>query len=105
MFLGFWMLINGRPYGQAISGLHKLSSVVAGIGFGIIAYGMLKNGEASFSVKISLAVTGLFFILSVASGAVLITIKNTNIMVLLAHRVLPFLTYICGLLSLYLLKK
>ena len=93
----------GRPLNVGISTLHKLISLGAGVFILVTIY--QRNGAVPLSTTewTAIAITGLCFAGTVASGGVLSSEKPMPVAVLRVHQVVPVLTAIATGVTLYLL--
>ena len=93
----------GRPLNVGISTLHKLISLAAGVFILVTIY--QRNGAVPLSTTewTAIAITGLCFAGTVASGGVLSSEKPMPVAVLRVHQVVPVLTAIATGVTLYLL--
>ena len=93
----------GRPLNAGISTLHKLISLAAGIFLLVTVY--QRNGSVPLSGTewAAIAITGLCFAGTVASGAVLSSERLLPVVVLRVHQIVPVLTLLATGATLYLL--
>ena len=102
---GFWLTFAGRPYNVIVTTIHKLISVVA---FVFLVGVMVRANKAAALSAIELVagvVTGLFFVGTIATGALLTAEKPMPAIVLWLHRITPFLTVLSTAAALYLLGR
>lgn len=101
---GFWLSRSGRPLNVALSTLHKLVSLAAGV-FLIITVIRLNTVTPLSAIEwIVVVVTGLFFLGAAATGGILSTDNPVPpAAVLRLHQIIPFLTLISTAVMLYLL--
>jgi hypothetical protein len=100
---GFWLTRAGRPYNVLVVTVHKLISVAAVVFLGVVVYQTNRMAALNATEIISGAITGLFFIGTIATGALLTAEKPMPAVVLWLHRITPFLTVLFTAATLYLL--
>jgi hypothetical protein len=99
---GIWLSRAGRPLNIAISTVHKLISLAAGIFLLVTIF--QRNGVVPLNANewIAIVVTGLCFLGTVASGGFLGSDKPMPVAVLRVHQILPVLTALSSAATLYL---
>ena len=102
---GLWLSHIGKPYSSALFNVHKL------IGFGLfvfLAINVLRVNQAnplSALQQAACLIAGLFFLATIVTGG-LVSIPQAMPGVLsVAHKLLPYLTVVSTLTSLYLLLR
>ena len=100
---GFWLSRRGRPFSVALLTAHKLVSLAAIVLLGFVAY--RANGEAALRAIdwMAVALTGLLFIGTIASGGLLSAAERKSAAVRWAHRITPLTTALSTAAALYLL--
>lgn len=102
--LGVILTIKDSPYGKILSTLHKLSSFIAGVLFGIIVFTNFRTfGIRSLPLILSI-LTMVTFITSVTSGSILISMEVINQKMKIVHRFSSVAMYAFGIVTLYLLN-
>ena len=99
---GFWLTRSGRPYSTVVVTIHKLISVGAFVYLAVSLYRLNQAAPLSAGMVAAGVITGLFFIGTVATGAMLTAEKPMPAVVLWLHRITPFLTLLCTATTLYL---
>jgi hypothetical protein len=100
---GFWLARLGKPYNVLIQTVHKL------VGFGAFVYLIYFSVQQHKTVTLSseqmgsLIVTSICFIAMIATGGMLATEQELPDVVLITHKVAPYLTLLSTGLSLFLL--
>jgi hypothetical protein len=100
---GFWLSRAGKPYNVFLLTAHKLISLLIVL---LIALAVrhLRQGIGLGAVEVvAIVVTGLLFLLSIASGGLLSTDKPAHVAIPIAHKVLPFLSVASTAAMVYLL--
>ena len=105
ILLGIIMTLKGKPYNNVITTIHKITSLLAGIGISLIIINLLIQIDIDFIKYLFIILTGIFYITSIASGALLIGLKNVNRIILFTHRIISFISVIFSVITIYLLKK
>ena len=100
---GIWLSRRGRPLNVAISTIHKLISLAAGIFLLVTVYQRHQVVPLSAVEWIAIVVTGLCFAGTVASGGFLSAEKPVPVVVLRVHQIVPVLTLLSSFVTLYLL--
>jgi uncharacterized membrane protein YhiD involved in acid resistance len=100
---GIWLSRAGRPLNVAISTLHKLISLAAGVTLLVTVYQRNRTVPLSPTEWIAIVVTGLCFLGNVVSGGLLTSEKPMPVVVLRVHQVVPVLTVLSTAATLYLL--
>jgi hypothetical protein len=99
---GIWLSRTGRPLNVAISTLHKLISLAAGIFLLVTIYQRYQLVALSVNEWIAVVVTGLCFLGIVVSGGFLSSEEPMPVAVLRVHQILPVLTVLSTTTTLYL---
>lgn len=100
---GIWLSRTGRPLNVAISTVHKLISLAAGITLLVTVYQRNRIVPLSTTEWIAIVVTGLCFLGDVVSGGLLSSDKPRPAVILRVHQVVPVLTALSTAATLYLL--
>jgi hypothetical protein len=100
---GFWLSRTGKPYSTLIFTIHKLIGLALGFFMIVIVYRIHQTASLSPVQVLTIVVTVLLFIVTVAAGGMLSIDKSMPFVVSLSHKVLPFLTVISTGTTLYLL--
>ncbi|MBN2544428.1 MAG: hypothetical protein JXB50_01440 [Spirochaetes bacterium] len=101
---GIILTIKGMPYNSLLTNIHKISALIFGISFVMIIISSLKMNDAGTSSVLLIVLSGLLFIISMASGGLIIALKNANNVVLYIHRIIPFISIIIMIITLYILN-
>jgi hypothetical protein len=101
---GIWLTRAGRPYNGVVLAVHKIISVLTAVLLGITVYLLGQDVGLGTPAVVGIIVTGLLFLLTIASGGLLSTDKPAHRAILIAHRVMPFLAVISTALTLYFLS-
>ena len=99
---GIWLSKTGRPLNVAISTVHKLVSLAAGIYLLVTVIQRHQVIPLSSTAWIAVTVTGLCFLGMVASGGFLSSEKPMPIALLRVHQIVPVLTTLSSAATLYL---
>ena len=99
---GIWLSRTGRPLNVAISTVHKLISLAAGIFILVTIYQQNRVVPLSALEWIAIVVTGLCFLGTVASGGFLSSDRPAPIALLRVHQIVPILTLLSSAATLYL---
>jgi hypothetical protein len=100
---GFWLTIQGKPYNQFVSSIHKISSILAGLFFFLIIWPLSKKGDIDMVGVGVIVVVAVMFIASVASGALLVGKKDGPLWTLAIHRTTPGIAIAASVIALVLL--
>jgi hypothetical protein len=102
---GLWLSHSGRPYSLLMFNIHKL------IGFGLFVfliinvYWMNQTTPLSFPQRTACLIAGLFFLATIVTGGLVSISKAMPVAVSLSHKLLPYLTVLSTVISLYLLLR
>lgn len=102
---GFWLHHSGKPYGMLLFNAHKL------IGFGLFVLLVVRIYQTNHAMSLSpleltaCIVAGLFFLATIVFGGLVSIPKPMPTVVALFHKLLPYLTVLSTLGSLYLLLR
>lgn len=102
---GYWLHHSGKPYGAVLFNLHKL------IGFGLFVLLIIRVSQLYRAIPLSApeliacVIAGLFFLATIVFGGLVSIDKSMPSLVSLAHKILPYLTALSTLGSLYLLTR
>jgi hypothetical protein len=102
---GFWVSYSGKPYSTAPFTVHKLVGLAAGILLAVIVYQTHQVAPLGLLQIAAIVVTVLFFVGTVAAGALLSIDKPMPGVVLKLHQFLPVLTLLSTASTLYLLLR
>jgi hypothetical protein len=89
---GIWLSRTGRPLNVAISAVHKLISLAAGVFLLVTIYQRNRMIPLSATEWIAIVVNGLCFLGTVASGGFLSSNEPMPGAVLRVHQIVPVLT-------------
>jgi hypothetical protein len=102
---GLWLSHAGKPYSALLFNAHKL------IGFGLfvfLAINVYRLNQASPLSTLEFAtclIAALFFVATIVTGGLVSVAKAMPAMVTLAHKLLPYLTVLSTVISLYLVLR
>ncbi len=102
---GFWLHHSGKPYSVILFNLHKL------IGFGLFVLLAIRIYQINHVTPLSAleliacVVAGLLFLATIVFGGLVSIEKAMPVAVSLAHKLLPYLTVLSTMASLYLLLR
>ncbi len=102
---GLWVSGSGKPYSTLPFTIHKLVGLAAGVLLAVIVYQTHQAAPLGLPEIAAIVVTVLFFIGTVAAGALLSIDKPMPSVVLRLHQVLPVLTMLSTAGTLYLLLR
>jgi hypothetical protein len=94
---------SGRPLNSAIFTVHKLIAVGTVILIGVSIRDLYKAVDVSALYLFISAITGLFFLALVVSGALLSFDKLAVLPVLRIHQIAPLLSLVFATITVYLL--
>ena len=100
---GVWLTRSGRPLNALLLTIHKLISLAALILIAATIFPSNRGVESDTVELAASAVTGLLYLSTIATGALLSTEKPMKGLVLAMHKVTPFLTVLSTVVTLYLL--
>ena len=100
---GFWLSRRGRPFSVVLLTVHKLVSLAAIVLLVLTVWRVNREVTLRAIDWIAVAVTGLFFLGTIATGGLLSTDRPKSTAVLWLHRITPFLTVLSTAATLYLL--
>ena len=102
---GLWLSHSGKPYHLILFNIHKL------IGFGLLVFLAINVYRVNQVTPLSplqltaCLITGLFFIAAIVTGGLVSIPRAMPEVVSLSHRLLPYLTMLSAIISIYLLLK
>jgi hypothetical protein len=99
---GIWLSRAGRPLNVGISTVHKLISLAGGIFLLVTIRQRSQVTPLNATEWTAIAVTGLCFLGTVASGGFLSSDKPMPVAVLRVHQIVPVLTLLSSATTLYL---
>lgn len=100
---GFWLSRSGKPYGMALFTVHKLIALAAMIYLGWTAYQAHQVAPLSPLQIAALAATLTCAVAMFVTGGLLSIEKAMPPVVLLVHKVFPYLTLLSAGAALFLL--
>ncbi len=98
---GFWLSRSDKPYGVVIFTIHKLIALGAVIFLGITLYKEHQLSPLSPGQIAAALVMALCFLSTILTGGLLSIEKPVPAIVLIFHRVLPYLTVVSTAVVLY----
>jgi hypothetical protein len=102
---GLWLRHSGKPYGAILFNVHKLIGLAVFI-FLIVNISRMNQGTPLSALElIACAVSGLFFVATIVSGGLVSVDKSWPTFVPILHKLLPYLTVLSTITSLYFLFK
>lgn len=101
--LGYWLARLGKPYNVAIQTVHKLVGVGVFVYLIFSAVQINKGSPLNVGQFIILVVNSIFFLLLIATGGMLATENEFPRVVLMVHKIVPYLTVVTSGVSFYLL--
>jgi len=100
---GVWLSKSGKPLNVAVLTIHKLISVATVVFLVITIYRLNQVATLSAMELTAAVVTGVFFLVTIASGGLLSTGKPVPAAILTMHQIAPYLTVLSTAATLYLL--
>lgn len=99
---GVWLSRKGRPLSVAISTVHKLIGLAAGVFLLVTIYQRSRVEPLNTVEWTAIVVTGLCFLGTVISGAFLTSDEPMPVAVLRVHQIVPVLTVLSSGATMYL---
>jgi hypothetical protein len=100
---GFFLTFAGTPYNTVVITIHKLTSIVLFIVLYRFYSSLRSASNVGPLVTVSSVITALLFICTVITGGLVSMDKEFPEIILMVHRIAPFLTVFSTFVSLYLL--
>ena len=100
---GLWLSRLGKPFNVILLTVHKLVSVAAVVLLVLTVYRVTWDVALGATDWFAVALTGLFFLGTIATGGLLSADRPMPAAVLTLHRITPFLTVLTTAATLYLL--
>lgn len=102
---GYWLNKTGRPYGMALSTIHKLVALAAVVLATIAVLNLNKEVNPS-SIVIVLAISsGLLFLLEIVTGGLLSMENPPPEAIETIHKVIPYVVVLSTAITFYLLMR
>lgn len=98
---GLWLSHAGKPYSSLLFNIHKLIALGAVIVTAITVYQARANVTIGSFTFAAVVATGLLFVALFVSGALLSIGRTDAAVILIVHRVAPWLVIITATLTLY----
>ena len=99
---GVLLTRSGKPYSVVMLALHKIISLLTVVLIGMTVYN-LRRDVGLIAVEVgAIIVTGLLFVLTIATGGLLSTDKPAHAAITIVHRVVPFLAVLFTAVTIYL---
>jgi hypothetical protein len=89
---GFWLSNSGKPLNSLILTIHKLIAVGAAIFLSVTVYRANQVAPLSATELAAIAITGVLFLGTIATGGLLSIGKEMPEAVLRLHQITPYLT-------------
>ena len=102
---GIWVSRSGKPYSTAPFTIHKLAGLAVGVFLAVIVYRTQQVAPLGLLDITAVVITVLFFVATVAAGALLSIDKPVPAVVLKLHQILPVLALLSTAGTLYLLLR
>jgi hypothetical protein len=99
---GIWLSRSGRPLNVGISTVHKLISLAGGIFLLVTIYQRSRAIPLNTTEWIAIVITGLCFLVTVASGGVLSSEEPMPVAVHRLHQIVPVLTLLSSAATMFL---
>lgn len=99
---GFLLTRSGKPYNGALFSVHKLITLAAVVFLVVMVIQVNKAIGLGTTALAAVIVTGLLFLVTIISGGLVSALKTAPTVVLLIHRIAPFLTAISTAATLFL---
>jgi hypothetical protein len=102
---GLWLSHSGKPYSLILFNAHKL------IGFGLFLFLIVNVYKVNRLTSLSnlelmaCLIAGLFFLATIVSGGLVSIPKAGPGIVSISHKLLPYLTVLSTIVSLYLVLR
>lgn len=105
LIFGYLVSHSGKPYSVTLLGVHKIFSLLAGIALALIVYQTQKVSPLDLVRWSVVALTGVFFLATFVTGAVLSIQKETGSVALMVHKIAPILTTLSAAAVFFLLAN
>lgn len=89
---GFWLYRKGKPYNTWLLTVHKLASLATLAYIVLTVYETYQIGGSNTMGIVSMSLTGILFAIAIVTGGVLSIDKPAPAVILILHKVTPFLT-------------
>ena len=100
---GVWLSYSGKPYNGILFNIHKLIALGAVVITGMQIYKFLQEAQIETLLIILVVLSGLCVVTLFVTGAMMSAEKLDYKMMLTIHKVMPFLTAVTMVLTIYLL--
>jgi hypothetical protein len=102
---GYWLTRSGRPYSTILLTIHKLVALAIVAMVGITIHRLRRDVGLSGIEIVATILTGLLFLLTIASGGLVSADRPANTAMLIVHRAAPFLAVLSTAATLYLVTR
>lgn len=102
---GLWLSQSGKPYSLILFNIHKL------LGFGLLVFLAINVYRVNQAAPLSALqltaclIATLFFVATIVTGGLVSLPKAVPTVVSLSHKLLPYLTTLSTVVSIYLLLR
>jgi hypothetical protein len=103
--LGYILTRSGEPYSSAILTIHKLASLAALILIILAAWQIRKEVGLDSPAIVATVTTIILFIITILTGGALSADIQIPGYVTLVHKLIPYLTLISTIVTMYLLAR
>ncbi len=102
---GLWLSHSGKPYGTLLFTAHKLIGFGLFVFLGVNIYRVNQVTPLGAMELTACVIAGLFFLATIVTGGLVSIPKPMPAVVALLHKLLPYLTVLSTVVSLYLLLR
>lgn len=102
-FSGHWLSRSGKPYSTLVLTVHKLIAVGAAVFLVVIVIRASRAGPLGVTELVASGLTGIFFLVLIATGGLLSSDLETPVVVSTLHKIAPYLTLLSTAATLFLL--
>ena len=102
---GFWLTKSGKPYSALLLNVHKLVSLAA---LALLVIAVIRSNQAASLSTLELTaavVGGALFLGAIVSGGLASLDRPVSWVVLVMHRVAPFLALVAAVVTVVLLLR
>ncbi|MFC1960939.1 hypothetical protein ACFLYO_09535 [Chloroflexota bacterium] len=102
---GFWLTHSGQPYNTIVFNIHKFAILAAVVFFAVIVYRTHQQAPLTGTQITTIVITFLFLVAASITGGLVTLDREMPIFVARLHLVLPILTVLSSIATLFLLVK
>ena len=101
---GYRLRRSDKPYSNTILTVHKLASLAALVMLALVVRQLWADANVGGFEMAAVIITGLLFIATILTGGLLSADKSMPASITIVHKLIPYLTVLSAVVTVYLLS-